>query len=209
MRRPPPAILGALLPVIAYFSATRLAGLSQLTGVVLGIVTGLVIVAWRMLATRQVGQLELFTTAILAVALIPSLVTGEPRIALAAQSIDGFFAAAYFLVSAFTRRPLVASILEPMYVKALKVEPTAWDRCLDESPRFRLRIRWMSVVCAITAVTGSSAGLYLALHYPIDTVVLVGPVIGFVLVPLALLVIKLADQPLRMELRRRASPRPA
>ncbi|MBS4103602.1 VC0807 family protein [Tsukamurella paurometabola] len=209
MKRPPPAILGGLLPVIAYFSATRLGGLSQLTGVVLGIVTGLVIVTWRMLVTRQVGQLELFTTAILAVALIPSLVTEEPRIALAAQSIDGFFAAAYFLVSAFTRRPLVASILGPMYVKALKVEPTAWDRCLDESPRFRSRIRWMSVVCAVTAVTGSSAGLYLALHYPIDTVVLVGPVIGFVLVPLALLVIKLADRPLRAELRRPVDPRPA
>lgn len=201
MRTPPPAILGAILPVLVYFGSTRLAGCSQLTGVVLGIVTGLVIVVWRMLVTRQVGQLELFTTAILAVSLIPSLVTGEPRIALAAQSIDGFFAAAYFLVSSYTRKPLVSTIVGPLYVRFLRVQQDTWDRCLDQSARFRSRIRLMSVVCAATAVTGSVAGLYLALHYPIDTVVLVGPFIGLVLVPLALLIIKAADGPIRSELR--------
>ncbi|GAA1003595.1 hypothetical protein GCM10009551_078670 [Nocardiopsis tropica] len=201
MRTPPPAILGAILPVLAYFGATRLGGTSQLTGVVLGIITGLVIVIWRMLATRQVGQLELFTTAILAVSLIPSLVTGEPRIALAAQSVDGFFAAGYFLVSSYTRNPLVSTIIGPLYVRFLRVQQETWDRCLDQSTRFRSRIRLMSLVCAATAVTGSLAGLYLALHYPIDTVVLVGPFIGLVLVPLALLIIKAADSPIRSELR--------
>ncbi|GAB3132061.1 hypothetical protein GCM10027289_19320 [Tsukamurella serpentis] len=201
MRKPPPAILGALLPVLAYFATTRLAGFSQLNGVVTGIVVGLVIAGWRMLATRQVGQLELFTTLILAVSLIPSLVTGEPRIALAAQAIDGFFAAGYFIISSFTRKPLVGTILAPMYVRFLRVPADSWDRCMAGSAPFRARIRAISVICAITAVTGSLAGLYLALNFPIDTVVLVGPLIGLVLVPLALLVIKLADSPLRSELR--------
>ncbi|GAA4398563.1 VC0807 family protein [Tsukamurella soli] len=205
---PPPAILGALLPMPLYFALTRLAGWTQLSGVVAGVVVGLVIALWRMLATRKVEQLGLFATAVLAVSLIPSLVARDPRIVLAAQSVDGYFAAACFLVTAFTRSPLVASVLQPLYATLYKVSDEAWQRCMTDTDDFRGRIRGMSFVCAGTGVTGSTVGLLMALNLPIDTVVLLGPFIGVVLFPTAALILRLLDRPLREALRAVPGPEP-
>ncbi len=198
---PPPAVLGALLPMPLYFGLTRLAGWTQLSGVVAGILLGLVIAVWRMIAVRKVGQAELFATAVLAVSLIPSLVAKEPRIVLAAQSVDGFFAAGCFVATSFTKDPLVAAVLRPLHIRFYRVTESSWNWCMANIDGFRSRIRMMSFVCAGTGVTGSTAGLVLALNFPIDTVVFVGPFIGFILVPLALLILRVLDRPLRAALR--------
>jgi hypothetical protein len=198
---PPPSLLGALGPMPLYFGLTRLAHWSQLGGVVAGVVLGLVLAIWRMAASRKVEQLGLFATAVLALSLVPSIVIREPRIVLAAQTLDGYFAASCFLLTAFTKRPLVVSMMQPAYAVVYRVKEATWNRLLPRIDDYRRQIRIMSYVCAATAVLGSSLTLALVLNFPIDTVVLVGPFIGFVVFPLAFAILSVIDRPIRARLK--------
>ncbi|MGL6234579.1 MAG: VC0807 family protein [Segniliparus sp.] len=191
-----------IIPISLYFVLTKVFGRSQQLALVCGACVVIASILWRAVRERKASQLELMTLFLLAVAITTSFVSNQPRIILITEAVQGIFGSFLLLVTSALGRPLITIMLKPFLTKGSAELEAAWDRCWSNDSAFRRRLSLLGFICSGVILVASVSSLAMVFALPLDYAVPLAPITGAVLGALALVVVKLLDEPLRAGLDR-------
>lgn len=167
-----PAVAGFLIalavPVLLYY-VLRGAGVGVYGSL---LVTGLISAVpsiYQLMRGRKVGRVALYFSFISIGALLISLVPGDERFLLAKGAVLTAATAGVFLVSLWSRRPVVFALTRPL-LEGRWNWPSEWDELYEESSRFRRMWRVSTVIWALGLLADAVGRVAMAFAFPPDTV---------------------------------------
>ncbi|SFS71438.1 VC0807 family protein [Saccharopolyspora flava] len=179
LRRIGPDLLG---PVAVYYLA-RIAGLTPTTSLLLAAIVPVIRAARSYLTERRVSGLTLFMLGAVALSVVMSLVTGEPRLLLVRAAWGTAALGILLLATLFARRPLLYSAAVEIFDDQRRAE---WAANWERYPAFR-RVLWSCTAFWGAMFLLDSAGrVVMALTLPIDLVPLLDDVLVVVVIVLLL-----------------------
>ncbi|MFC6160892.1 VC0807 family protein [Kribbella jiaozuonensis] len=162
------------LPLVVYY-AGRILGYDVLPALAAAAGAALVRVAVIAVVQRRLNGLAAFVGGTFAVLLVISLLTGDPRILLAKESVLSGAAGLLLLGSVLLGRPLVYSIARK--ANAGKPELLAeWDDRWDTQPTFRKHFTTLTTVFGAVLLADAIIRLILVYTLPVNTMANLSPV---------------------------------
>jgi hypothetical protein len=168
------------LPLAAYYGL-RLAGQGEQLALLAGAVLAALRIGWVAVRRREFDGVAALLTAVLAVGLVLSLVSGDARFILVKESFATAAAAAVLLATARSN-PL---FLVAVRAGAKQEKRAEIDRLCAEVPAFRRAFVWMSVVWGIALLVEAAARIPLV--YLLSPDVMAGLSVVLLLVVIGLL----------------------
>ncbi|MEU2982452.1 VC0807 family protein [Streptomyces hirsutus] len=154
-----------VLPVGLYY-VLRAAGTSEITALLLSGSAPALHTLHSAIRHRKLDSIGVFTVALLVVSALASLLTSDPRIALARNGLFTALAGVWLLITLFTARPFTYQALRTLLPgRAAKLEQL-WES--DAS--FRRVWRGLTTLWAVGLLCDALLRLIMAYTLPIDTV---------------------------------------
>lgn len=162
------------LPLVVYY-AGRILGYDVLPALAAAAGAALVRVAVIAVVQRRLNGLAAFVGGTFAVLLVISLLTGDPRILLAKESVLSGAAGLLLLGSVLLGRPLVYSLARK--ANAAKPELLAeWDDRWRDQPTFRRHFTTLTAVFGTVLLADAIIRLILVYTLPVNTMANLSPV---------------------------------
>ncbi|WP_236790576.1 VC0807 family protein [Amycolatopsis sp. GM8] len=172
-----PLLVDVALPVGSYYVLSKGLGLSELMSLALSSVIPAVRTVWGIVAQRRINPLALLILTANVAGLLLSLVSGDPRLMLAKESGVSSVIGLAILVSAFAGRPIMSTVLRPIFARGDAARFALWDRLSATSVEFRHAERNYSIVWGCVLLLECAARLIGVYTLSVDTMVWLGPVI--------------------------------
>ncbi|MFJ7751623.1 VC0807 family protein [Arthrobacter sp. NPDC097144] len=157
-----------LLP-LALFYGLRAAGVSAYLALLAGTAVSLAGTAVDLVRRRTIGPVTAFVITLMVFSTGVSLIAGDVRFLLARGAWATGLAGAWFLVSAFTRAPLVYLFSRPL-LEGRFGWPDDWDAVWERVPRFRRIWLVTSVAWGIALIIDCILRIFMAYTLPVDSV---------------------------------------
>ncbi|GLY70752.1 VC0807 family protein [Amycolatopsis taiwanensis] len=180
-----PLVVDVVLPVGSYYLLSKAFGLSELVSLALSSAIPAARTIWGIVAQRQLNPLAALMLVVNVAALLLSLLSGDPRLMLAKDSGVSSVIGISILVSAFLGRPIMSTVIRPMFGRGQAARLAVWDRLSADSAHFRRAERTYSIVWGSVLLVECVARVVGAYTLPIDTMVWLGNVILLVALVLA------------------------
>ncbi|MCI2417450.1 hypothetical protein MOQ72_08435 [Saccharopolyspora sp. K220] len=164
------------LPIVAYWACRSAFGLSEEVSLAVGGVVAVGRALFVAVARRRFNGLAAFLAAGMVVSLLLTLVTGNPRLMLAKESVDLGLLGLLALGSCLVGRPLMYALMRRLNV-ADEAKLARWDHLWQTAPPFR------RVFVTLTAVWGSGLLFVSIVRIPliyslsVDAMTIVSPVL--------------------------------
>ncbi|MET9497827.1 VC0807 family protein [Streptomyces sp. NPDC006552] len=154
-----------VLPVGLYY-VLRAAGASEITALLLSGSAPALHTLHSAVRHRKLDAIGVFTLALLVVSALASLLTSDPRIALARNSLFTALAGVWLLITLFTARPFTYQALRTLLSgRAAKLE-----RLWESDGAFRRVWRALTVLWGVGLLCDALLRLIMAYTLPVDTV---------------------------------------
>lgn len=157
-----PALAIDLVTPLAAYGALQLAGLPVIESLAGAAAVPAVRIVVGAVRTRRVNGLALFVLATLAAGVALTLLTGNPRLAIARDAVIGFAVGTVFLGSLVMRRPAMFYLLRSFRGAALQEQ---WDRL----PRLRRDLRSMTAAIGGLCLLDAALRVLIAYTLPLRT----------------------------------------
>ncbi|WP_104055888.1 MULTISPECIES: VC0807 family protein [unclassified Arthrobacter] len=157
-----------LLP-LALFYGLRAMGVSAYLALLAGTAVSLAGTAVDVVRRRTLGPVTAFVITLMVFSTGVSLIAGDVRFLLARGAWATGLAGAWFLASAFTRRPLVYLFSRPL-LEGRFGWPGDWDAVWERVPRFRRVWRVTSVAWGLALIIDCVLRIFMAYTLPVDSV---------------------------------------
>jgi hypothetical protein len=163
------------LPAVVYYGGRAL-GYDVLPALATGGGAALIRVAFVAVVHRRLNGLGALVGASFALLLVLSLLTGDPRILLAGESVLSGAAGLLLVGSCLAGRPLIYTPARKL--NAGKPELLAeWDECWRTQPQFRRRFLKLSAVIGGVLLADAIVRLVLVYLLPVDVMANLSPVL--------------------------------
>lgn len=170
------AVLGTVLTdlvlPLAVFYGLRAAGVDQWWSLLLSAIVPAVIVVQRFVRRRQVEYFALFVLSLVALGLVLSVLTHDPRTMLVRDAwvgMAGGLAAVWMLGSVVRGRPALMVLFRSFVLtKAGPDGLRTWEARWDDDPAFRHGLRVLTTVWGLAGLLNAFANLAFAYALPID-----------------------------------------
>jgi len=171
-----PLAVDIAVPLVAYYTAHSVFGLSLVASLTLSSVVPAVRTVHQLLWERSLNALAVLMLVVNVVGIGLSAVAGDPRLMLAKDGAVSSVIGTAILVSAFAGRPMMTAGLRPFIVKGQAARAAAWDRLAATSAAFRHQERNFSLAWGSVLVTECVARVIGAYTVPLETMVWLGTV---------------------------------
>ena len=163
------AVLGLVGPMVLYY-ALRALGLSVFGALLVGALLPVVGLVVGLLRGRRPDAVSGFWSILLLLALAVSLIGGDVRFLLARDALVTATVGSWFLISAWTSRPLALVLSRPLLEMMHRYPPGRWEQLWRDRPRFRVIWRRASVGFGIGTLADAVARVVMAYTLPVDLV---------------------------------------
>src|SRR5918998_387307 len=163
------AVLGLVGPMVLYY-ALRALGLSVFGALLVGALLPVVGLVVGLLRGRRPDAVSGFWSILLLLALAVSLIGGDVRFLLARDALVTATVGSWFLISAWTSRPLALVLSRPLLEMMHRYPPGRWEQLWRDRPRFRAIWRRASVGFGIGTLADAAARVVMAYTLPVDLV---------------------------------------
>ena len=163
------AVLGLGGPVVLYY-ALRAVGVSVFVALLVGALVPVVGLVVDLLRGRRPGAVSGFWSVLVVLALAVSLIDGNVRFLLARDALLTATVGVWFLVSAWTARPLALVLSRPLLELVHHYPPGRWEQLWRDQRRFRTIWRRASVGFGIGTLVDAAARVVMAYTLPVDLV---------------------------------------
>jgi hypothetical protein len=163
------AVLGLVIPLALYY-ALRALGLSVFIALLVGALVPVVGLILSLLRGRRPGAVSGFWSILVVIALGVSLIGGDVRFLLARDALVTGAVGTWFLVSAWTDRPLALVLSRPLLELLHRYPAGRWEQLWRDEPRFRTIWRRASVGFGIGTLLDAVARVVMAYTLPVDLV---------------------------------------
>lgn len=176
MRKPWLTVALHLAVPVAIYYGLRAAGVSVYLALLADTLVSAAYTGVKLLRERRLDGLSAFFTAMLAVAVLVSLVSGDERLLLAKEGWVTAAAGLWFLASVRMSRPLAYLFTRPLLERRYPFGPARepWDVYWERLPRFRRIWRVSSVIWGVALLLDAAARVAIAYVLPADTVRVAG-----------------------------------
>lgn len=141
-----PLLVGAGIPMAAYYVLTRGCGMSTMAALAWSGVVPLARTVWGVAKERKLNALAAVMLVLNVAGVLLSMVAGDVRLMLAKDSAGtGVFGLVVF-AAACAGRPLMSAGLKPFATKGSAAKEAAWERLSEQSARFRRLERRFSAI---------------------------------------------------------------
>ena len=168
-------LAGFLLP-LAVFYGLRAAGAGAYAALLAGTAVSVGATAVDVIRQRSIGPLTLFVVSLMVFSTAVSLLAGDVRFLLARGAWATGLSGLWFLVSAFTARPLVYRFSRPL-LEGRFGWPGNWNQLWTDMPRFRRIWRVTGIMWGAGLLLDCGLRILMAYTLPVDSV----PVLSTVL----------------------------
>jgi hypothetical protein len=163
------AVLGLVGPTVLYY-ALRAAGLPVFTALLIGALLPVIGLVVGLLRGQRPDAVSGFWSILLLLALGVSLVGGDVRFLLGRDALVTATVGTWFLVSAWTTRPLALVLSRPLLELMHRYPPGRWEQLWRDQPRFRTIWRRASVGFGIGMLADAVARVVMAYTLPVALV---------------------------------------
>jgi hypothetical protein len=163
------AVVGLVGPLVLYYGLRAL-GVSVFLALLIGALVPVVGLVVDLLRGRRPTTVSGFWSILLVLALAVSLVGGDVRFLLARDALVTATVGTWFLVSAWTARPLALVLSRPVLELVHRTPPGRWEQLWRDRPRFRTIWRRASVGFGLGTVADAVARVVMAYTLPVDLV---------------------------------------
>lgn len=154
-----------VLPVGLYY-VLRAAGTSEITALLLSGSAPALHTLYSAIGQRKLDAIGVFTTALLLVSAVASLMTSDPRIALARNGLFTALAGVWLLVTLCTARPFTYQALRTL----LPGRTAVLERLWETDAAFRRVWRGLTVLWGVGLLCDALLRVVMAYSLPVDTV---------------------------------------
>jgi intracellular septation protein A len=154
-----------VLPVGLYY-VLRAAGAGEITALLLSGSAPALHTLHSAVRHRRLDTIGVFTLVLLLVSAVGSLMTSDPRIALARNGLFTALAGVWLLVTLYTARPFTYQALRTL----LPGRTTALEKLWETDPAFRRVWRGLTVLWGVGLLVDALLRVILAYTLPVDTV---------------------------------------
>ncbi|CAL9333044.1 hypothetical protein SUDANB108_00112 [Streptomyces sp. enrichment culture] len=154
-----------VLPVGLYY-VLRAAGTSEITALLLSGSAPALHTLYSAIGQRKLDAIGVFTTALLLVSAVASLMTSDPRIALARNGLFTALAGVWLLVTLWTARPFTYQALRTL----LPGRTAVLERLWQTDGAFRRVWRGLTVLWGVGLLCDALLRVVMAYSLPVDTV---------------------------------------
>lgn len=161
--------LGLVGPLVLYYGLRAL-GVSVFLALLIGALVPVVGLVVGLLRGRRPDAVSGFWSILLVLALAVSLIGGDVRFLLARDALVTATVGTWFLVSAWTSRPLALVLSRPLLELMHRFPPGRWEQLWRDRPRFRTIWRRASVGFGLGTVADAVARVGMAYTLPVDLV---------------------------------------
>lgn len=175
-RRKAAGVAADFLVPLALYYGLRAAGVAIYLTLLVSTALPAAVGAVRLLRTRRLGGLGVYTMTMMVLSTGVSLIAGSPRFLLARDAWLTGVTGLWFLASARTRRPLAYLYTRPMLERRTRAMgvPADWDTMWQRLPRFRRLWRVGSVLWGAGLLADAVARAAMAYTLPVDSVPALG-----------------------------------
>lgn len=193
-----PLVLDVALPVGTYYLLSKGFGQSDLVSLGLSSAIPAARTLWGIVAQRRFNPLATLMLVVNVAGVLLSLFTGDPRLMLAKDSGVSSVIGLAMLVSVVLSRPIMSSVLRPIFGGGDANRLAVWDRLSATSPAFQRAERTYTTIWGAVLLAECVARVVGAYTLPIHTMVWLGTVILVTAMALAFrLSYALAVKPMR------------
>ncbi|GAA0663573.1 hypothetical protein GCM10010193_13740 [Kitasatospora atroaurantiaca] len=171
-----PLAVDIAVPLITYYAAHSVFGLSLVASLTLSSVVPAVRTVHQLLRERSLNALAVLMLVVNVAGIGLSMLAGDPRLMLAKDGAVSSVIGVSILVSAFAGRPMMTAGLRPFIVKGQAARSAAWDGLAATSAAFRRQERNFSLAWGSVLVTECAARVIGAYTVPLETMVWLGTV---------------------------------
>jgi len=167
------SLLADLVAPLAVFYGLRVAGVDQWWALLLSAVVPVLVVVYRFVSRRRVEYFALFILTVVALGLVLSALTGDPRTMLIRDAWAGMLgglAGVWMLVSVLPgRRPALMLLFHGFAIaKAGPRGAADWEARWDDDADFRHGVRVLTATWGAAGLLNAGANLIFAYAVPID-----------------------------------------
>ena len=167
------SLLTDLVAPLGLFYGLRAGGVSQWWSLLISSVGPAAVVVHRFITRRQVEWFALFIMSVIALGLVLSALTGDPRTMLIRDAWSGMLmglAGIWMLASVISgRRPVLMTLIRSFVITKSGPEGyAAWDARWDNDPAFRHGVRVVTTMWGLATILNAVVNLTLAYALPID-----------------------------------------
>lgn len=173
----PPLLIDLILPYGVFFVLSRL-GVPAVAALALGGVAPAVRAVLTYVRSRKVEGLALFVLTLFALGIVMALVTGDPRLLLAKESLFTGGVGVVCVISLMVGRPL-------MYYVRREIssgDARQWERVWQASVRVRRSMRRTTLAWGVSLIVEAVALVFIAYTFPLDTAAALTPAVNVGLV---------------------------
>jgi hypothetical protein len=161
----PTLFFDIVLPIGLYYTL-RGAGFSEVSSLLISASAPAAHALYRAVRHREINAIGVFTLAILAVSALATLLTGNPRTALARNGAFTALAAVWLFVTLFSKRPFTYQAAKAM----LPRRSAAMEHLLATDPSFVRVWRGITTLWGWGLLVDSALRVVMAYTLPVDTV---------------------------------------
>ncbi|MGI5271225.1 VC0807 family protein [Nonomuraea sp. CA-218870] len=163
------------VPLVIYYGL-RAAGVGVYLALLADTLVSAAFTGYKLLRERTLDGLSAFFTAMLAVAVVVALVSGDERLLLAKEGWVTAAAGLWFLASVRMSRPLAYLFTRPLLERRFPIGPARepWEVYWERLARFRRLWRVSSVIWGVALLLDAAARVALAYALPVDAVRVAG-----------------------------------
>ena len=140
-----PLFIDIFAPLVIYTVLSKL-GASDLVSLGAAAALPALYIAVAAIRGRRIDRMAVLVLALLALAIVLTLATGDPRILLAKSVIVTGFAGLYFLATLLAERPFIFYAAQKLVARREANGEVAWDARWQTSPAFRRAMRLLTVI---------------------------------------------------------------
>jgi hypothetical protein len=163
-------VLAELVLPVALYYGLRAAGVGIYLTLLISAVAPAVFSVYGFVKRGRIEGLALYMLSMLVLSTAISFIGGSPRFLLARDAWLTGVTSLWFLVSAWSNRPLTYLYTRPMLERRFGPAGVPWDQLWENLPKFRRLWRISSVLWAIGLLTDALLRVVMAYRLPIDTV---------------------------------------
>jgi hypothetical protein len=163
-------VLAELVLPVALYYGLRAAGVGIYLTLLISAVAPAIFSVYGFVKRGRIEGLALYMLSMLLLSTAISLIGGSPRFLLARDAWLTGVTGLWFLVSAWSNRPLTYLYTRPMLERRFGPAGVPWDQLWESLPRFRRLWRVSSVLWAIGLLMDALLRVIMAYRLPIDTV---------------------------------------
>ena len=162
-------VVGLIGPLILYY-VLRAVGLSVFSALLVGALVPVVGLVAGLVRGRRPDAVSMFWSILVLAALGVSLLGGGVRFLLARDALVTGLVGIWFLVSAWTSRPLALVLSRPILEMIHRYPPGRWEQLWRDEPRFRTIWRRAGIVFGVGCVADAVVRVVMAYTLPVDLV---------------------------------------